>query len=127
MGDLGDRAGFGSEVVEQQGGIVTRSEIVEALGPTGAFLNSIGIPAGVLLLILYMFWQASATLHETVVVPIVESHTEYLYQTSATLRSLGETQCRQAETLQEIAAGQRDIHEAISRMGSVQSGTRPPR
>jgi hypothetical protein len=50
-----------------------------------------------------------------VVVPIVESHTEYLQQTSATLRSLGETQVRQAETLQEIAAGQREI---ITRIGS---------
>jgi hypothetical protein len=114
-------------VAEQQERIVTRTEIVEALGPTGALLNTIGIPAGVLAVILWMFWQASATLHETVVVPIVESHTEYLHQTSATLRSLGETQCRQAETLQEIAAGQRDIHEAIGRMGGVQSGTRPPR
>jgi hypothetical protein len=127
LGDLGDRAGFGFAVAEQQGGIVTRSEIVEALGPTGALLNTIGIPAGLLAVILWMFWTGSAALHETVVVPIVESHTEYLHQTSATLRSLGETQCRQAETLQEIAAGQRDIHEAIGRMGGVQSGTRPPR
>jgi hypothetical protein len=92
---------------------VTRSEIVEALGPTGAFLNSIGIPAGVLLLILYMFWSGSAALHETVVLPVVKSHTEYLEQTSATLRSLGETQCRQAETLQEIAVGQREIMQQI--------------
>lgn len=92
---------------------MTRSEIVEALGPTGAFLNSIGIPAGVLLLILYMFWAASSTLHETVVVPVVKSHTEYLEQTSATLRSLGETQCRQAETLQEIAVGQRELLQQI--------------
>jgi len=94
---------------------VTRSEIVEALGPTGALLNTIGIPAGILAVILWMFWQAAASLHSTVVVPIVESHTEYLQQTSATLRSLGETQVRQAETLQEIAAGQREI---ITRIGS---------
>lgn len=96
---------------------MTRGEIIEALGPTGALLNTIGIPAGILAVILWMFWQASATLHETVVVPIVESHTEYLKQTSATLRSLGETQVRQAETLQEIAAGQREI---ISRIGSAE-------
>jgi len=95
---------------------VTRSEIVEALGPTGALLNTIGIPAGILAVILWMFWQAAASLHSTVVVPIVESHTEYLQQTSATLRSLGETQVRQAETLQEIAAGQRQI---ITRIGSA--------
>lgn len=96
---------------------MTRGEIIEALGPTGALLNTIGIPAGILAVILWMFWQASATLHETVVLPIVESHTEYLQQTSATLRSLGETQVRQAETLQEIAAGQREI---ISRIGSAE-------
>lgn len=95
---------------------MTRSEIVEALGPTGALLNTIGIPAGILAVILWMFWQAAASLHSTVVVPIVESHTEYLQQTSATLRSLGETQVRQAETLQEIAAGQREI---ITRIGSA--------
>ena len=95
---------------------MTRSEIVEALGPTGALLNTIGIPAGILAVILWMFWQAASSLHETVVVPIVEGHTEYLQQTSATLRSLGETQVRQAETLQEIAAGQREI---ITRMGSA--------
>lgn len=95
---------------------MTRSEIVEALGPTGALLNTIGIPAGILAVILWMFWQAAASLHSTVVVPIVESHTEYLQQTSATLRSLGETQVRQAETLQEIAAGQRQI---ITRIGSA--------
>ena len=95
---------------------MTRSEIVEALGPTGALLNTIGIPAGILAVMLWMFWQAASSLHETVVVPIVESHTEYLQQTSATLRSLGETQVRQAETLQEIAAGQREI---ITRIGSA--------
>lgn len=106
---------------------MTRDQIIDALGPMGGFLNSIGIPAGVLLVILWMFWQASATLHETVVVPIVESHTEYLHQTSATLRSLGETQCRQAETLQELATGQREIHQAIQRIGSIESGTKPPR
>ena len=98
---------------------MTRSEIVEALGPTGALLNTIGIPAGILAVILWMFWQAAASLHSTVVVPIVESHTEYLQQTSATLRSLGETQVRQAETLQEIAAGQREI---ITRIGSAGPG-----
>jgi hypothetical protein len=96
---------------------VTRSEIVEALGPTGALLNTIGIPAGILAVILWMFWQAAASLHSTVVVPIVESHTEYLQQTSATLRSLGETQVRQAETLQEIAAGQREIITRIRSAG----------
>lgn len=96
---------------------MTRSEFVEALGPVGGFLNVIGIPAGMLVFIFWMFWQAAASLHSTVVVPIVESHTEYLQQTSATLRSLGETQVRQAETLQEIAAGQREI---ISRIGSAE-------
>lgn len=110
---------------------MTRSEIVEALGPTGVFLNAIGIPTGLLLLIVtgggYMLWSAAASLHESVVVPYVSAHAEFLEKTGETLRSLGETQSRQAETLQEIAAGQRDIHEAISRMGSVQSGTRPPR
>jgi len=93
---------------------VTRSDLIDALGPAGTFLNAIGVPAGVLLLILWMFWRAMGTLHETVVIPIVESHTEYLQQTSATLRSLGETQGRQAKTLQEIATGQREI---MSRLG----------
>lgn len=101
---------------------MTRSEMVEALGPVGGFLNVIGIPAGMLVFLFWMAWQAGSAIHTTVVVPIVESHAEFLQQTSATLRSLGETQVRQAETLQEIAAGQRDIHEAIGRMGAA-----PPR
>ena len=101
---------------------MTRSEIIDALGPTGALLNAIGIPAGILAVMLWMVWQAASSLHTSVVVPIVESHTQYLEQTSATLRSLGETQVRQAETLQEIAAGQRDIHEAIGRMGAAPPG-----
>jgi hypothetical protein len=96
--------------------------MVEALGPLGGFLNVIGIPAGMLAFLLFMLWQAASSLHTSVVVPIVESHTEYLEQTSATLRSLGEIQGRQAETLQEIAAGQRDIHEAIGRMGAAPPG-----
>jgi hypothetical protein len=104
-------------VAEQQERNVTRSELIEALGPTGALLNTIGIPAGVLAVILWMFYSASATLHDTVVVPVVESHTEYLKTTSETLRSLAETQGRQAETLQEIAAGQREI---ISRIGAAE-------
>ncbi len=96
---------------------MTRSELIEALGPTGALLNTIGIPAGVLAVILWMFWSASATLHDTVVVPWVQSHTEYVQATSETLRVLAETQGRQAETLQEIAAGQREI---ISRIGAAE-------
>lgn len=95
---------------------MTRSELVEALGPVGGFLNMIGIPAGMLVFILFMGWQASCSIHSTIVVPIVESHTKFLQQTSETLRSLGEIQGRQAETLQEIAAGQRDIQDAIGRM-----------
>ena len=101
---------------------MTRSEMVEALGPIGGFLNVIGIPAGMLAFLLFMLWQAASSLHTSVVVPIVESHTEYLEQTSETLRSLGETQARQAETLQEIAAGQRDIHDASGRMGAAPPG-----
>jgi hypothetical protein len=118
-------------VVEQQGGIVTRSEIAEALGPVGVFFNAIGIPAGMLLLIVtgggYMIWAAASSIHHSVVVPYVTAHTEYLQQTSETLRALSNTQARQTETLQEIASGQRDIHEAIKRLGSVESGTKPPR
>lgn len=96
---------------------MTRSEIVEALGPVGGFLNVIGIPAGMLVFIFWMFWQAAASVHSTVVVPYVTAHTEYLEKTSETLRSLGETQARQTETLREIAAGQREI---ISRIGSAE-------
>jgi len=110
---------------------VTRSEIAEALGPIGVFLNAIGIPTGLLLLVVtgggYMIWSGVSALHETVLVPYVEANAEYLKQTSATLQSLGETQRRQSDTLQEIAVGQRDIHQALQRLGSVESGTRPPR
>lgn len=78
-----------------------------------------GFPVLMLAVVMWCFREAATALHRTVLVPVVESHTEYLQQTSATLRSLGETQVRQSETLQELANGQREIQQAIGRIGAA--------
>jgi hypothetical protein len=77
-----------------------------------------GFPIVVLAAVMWCFRESAAVLHSTVLVPVVESHTVFIRQTSETLKTLGDTQGRQAETLQEIAAGQREIQHSIGRIGA---------
>jgi len=72
-----------------------------------------GFPCLMLGLLLFGLREAAQALHRTVVVPVVESHSAFLRQTTATLEGLGRTQEQQAETLQELAAGQREIREIV--------------
>lgn len=76
-----------------------------------------GFPCLMLAVVVFCFREAAMALHRTVLVPVVESHTTFIRQTSETLSSLERTQERQAETLQEIADGQRDIQKSIGRIG----------
>jgi hypothetical protein len=55
-------------------------------------------------------------MHRTVVIPVVDAHSTFLRQTTATLEGLGRTQEQQADTLRELAAGQREIQSAIGRL-----------
>lgn len=79
------------------------------------FAERFGVPVVLLLALLWMIHNAAIALHGTVLVPVVQSHTEFLKQTSETLQEIGTTQVQQAKTLQELAAGQREIQQAVAR------------
>jgi hypothetical protein len=72
-----------------------------------------GVPLVLLAVVLWFAREAAVTLHGTVVVPIVKSHTEFLDSTRETLDEIGKTQFKQAETLQAIAADQREIKQSV--------------
>jgi hypothetical protein len=74
-----------------------------------------GVPLVLLAIVLWFARDAAVTLHGTVLVPIVKSHTEFLDSTRETLDEIGKTQLKQAETLQAIAADQHEIKQAVSR------------
>lgn len=78
-----------------------------------------GVPVMILAAVLWMAREAATGLHTTVVVPIVQSHTEFLNGTRETLREISITQSKQAEALKEIAIGQLELRRVIL------SGTKP--
>jgi hypothetical protein len=74
-----------------------------------------GLPCVLLGVVIYLFREAAITVHGTVLVPVVESHTRFIESTQETLREISTTQERQAETLREIAIGQHEIQQAVTR------------
>lgn len=72
-----------------------------------------GVPVVLLAVILWLGREAAITLHGSLVKPIVESHVEFLETTSATLKEISTVQSKQADTLQEIAHGQRELTERV--------------
>jgi hypothetical protein len=74
-----------------------------------------GVPVVLLAVGLWMLREAAISLHSTVVEPVVKSHVEFLESTQETLHEIGKTQDRQAQTLQELAAGQREIQQVLAR------------
>jgi hypothetical protein len=88
------------------------SEVIE-IGVRVA--REFGFPCLVLAVVLWLLREGAHAMHRTVVIPVVESHSSFLRQTTATLEGLGRTQEQQAETLRELAAGQREIHAAVVR------------
>lgn len=77
-------------------------------------LKEFGLPVVLLAVVIYLFREAAMTIHGTVLVPVVESHTKFLDATQQTLREISSTQERQAETLEEIASGQREIQHKLT-------------
>jgi hypothetical protein len=67
-----------------------------------------GVPCVILAVVLYCGREAAIALHSTVVEPVVKSHVEFL-------DGAKETMARQAETLQELAHGQREIQQVLAR------------
>ena len=83
-------------------------------------LREFGFPCIVLCVLGWWGQLAAVALHETVLVPVVESHTTFLKATSDTLATLSQAQERQAETLEELAQGQTVIQQAIgARQGAA--------
>lgn len=78
-----------------------------------------GVPVVILAAFIWMAREAATSLHGTVVVPIVKSHTEFLDSTRDTLHEISQTQAQQAATLKEMAISQIEIKQAV-----LQSGTR---
>jgi hypothetical protein len=72
-----------------------------------------GVPVLLLAVMVWFLRDAAITLHGTVLVPIVKSHTEFLDATRDTLDEIGKTQFKQAETLQAIAQDQHEIKAAV--------------
>ena len=72
-----------------------------------------GVPVVLLVVLIWFLRDAAVVLHSTVLVPVVNSHTEFLQSTSETLHEIGATQQQQAKTLQELAVGQREIQQAV--------------
>ena len=74
-----------------------------------------GVPVVLLGVGIWMLREAAITLHYTVVEPVVKSHVEFLETTQETLHEIGKTQDQQAQTLQELATGQREIQQVLAR------------
>jgi hypothetical protein len=67
-----------------------------------------GVPCVILAVVFYFGREAAIAIHSSIVEPVVQSHVEFLESTK-------ETMARQAEALQELATGQREIHQALAR------------
>lgn len=75
-----------------------------------------GVPCVILAVVMFFGREAAIALHGTVVEPMVKSHVEFLDATAETLKEIGQVQRQQTATLQELAAGQRDLHEIVKAM-----------
>ena len=78
----------------------------------------LGVPLLILAAVLYMAREAGVAIYSTAVVPIVEAHGKFLDSTSRNLEEIGTTQRQQAETLQEIAVGQKEIATIMQAQGT---------
>jgi hypothetical protein len=72
-----------------------------------------GVPVVLLGVLIWLGREAAISMHGTIVKPVVEAHVDFLETTSATLKEISVTQEKQAETLDELAHGQRDLREEV--------------
>ncbi len=73
----------------------------------------LGVPLLILAALLFMAREAGMALYSGGVQPLVKAHTEFLERTTETLQGIETTQQQQAENMQEIVAGQREITTII--------------
>lgn len=88
----------------------TKQSLLESAIRVG---ERLGVSVVILVFILWMIREGAMSLNSTVVIPIVKSHTEFLDSTRDTLSEIGKTQLKQAETLEELAAGQNEIRKTL--------------
>ena len=84
-----------------------------------------GVPCVILAVLIWFGREAAITLHSTLIKPVVESHIEFLDATRETLTEIGHTQEKQADTLEEIARGQRDIGERLRTVKVITPDSEP--
>jgi hypothetical protein len=77
------------------------------------FAERFGVPVVILGAILWMTREAATVLHDSVVVPVVKGHTEFLESTQKTLDEISHTQKSHADTLKELSAVQVEIRDAV--------------
>jgi len=77
------------------------------------FAERFGVPVVILGAILWMTREAATVLHDSVVVPVVKGHTEFLESTQRTLGEISHTQRSHADTLKELSAVQVEIRDAV--------------
>ena len=88
------------------------------------FIKLVGVPTGILAVILWWIGAATDRLHDSVLVPTITAHTQFLKSTVETqerqataLEKLTDNRIQQTEILEEIASGQREILTHIGRPG----------
>jgi len=73
----------------------------------------LGAPCLILAALLWMAREAAWSVHTTVVIPWVKSHTDYLEATKSMLDGIEKSQQQQAATMERIAEGQQEIKAVI--------------
>lgn len=84
-----------------------------------------GVPVVLLAVVIWMGREAAITLHGTLVKPVVESHVQFLEQTSETLKEISSVQGQQAATLEELAHGQRELRERVKTVNVLVPDDKP--
>ena len=84
-----------------------------------------GVPVVLLGVVIWMGREAAITLHGTLVKPVVESHVQFLEQTSETLKEISSVQGQQAATLEELAHGQRELRERVKTVNVLVPDDKP--
>lgn len=83
-----------------------------------------GVPVVLLVALLWMIREAATSLNGTVVVPIVQSHTEFLDTTRETLTEISRTQNQQASTMKELAENQRELKIIVTGLNGQKIGSK---
>lgn len=84
----------------------SRAALVDSILKFG---TQLGVPVLVLIALLYMAREAGVAVYGTAIVPLVKAHAEFLESTQETLKEIGAAQRQQAQTMEEIVTGQREL------------------